>query len=154
MAAKEPKPKRPPKTFKERKFVKEYIKNGGNATQSALVAYNTNPVSARQIGSETLAKLDMSSIMERNGLTDDYLVTILSEGLIATKQMGAMVQPGDGKDASSATYDFVDVPDYAVRHKYLDTGLKLKGHMNPEIMIQNQINNTYEKATFTLKPQE
>ncbi len=74
--------KRPPKTVKERKFVKAYVQNGGNATQAALAAYDTTPATARQIGSELLTKLDVSAIMENMGLDDEVLISCLVMGLL------------------------------------------------------------------------
>jgi len=50
-------------------------------------------------------------VLEEAGVTDIKLAKVAKEGLSATK----------GGE-----------PDYAVRHKYLETGVKLKGHMNAE----------------------
>jgi hypothetical protein len=33
------------------------------------------------------------------------------------------------KDADSMSKDFVEVEDFLTRHKYLETALKLKGHL-------------------------
>lgn len=70
---KEIKPKRAARTVKEKKFVKEYVGNGGNAAQAVRDAgYNVfNPNAARVIGSQNLAKLNVQEILERNGITDD-----------------------------------------------------------------------------------
>lgn len=58
------------------------------------------------------------ALMEEVGLTDMKLAERLNDGLEATKT----VILGQGDDA------FADnVPDYAIRHKYLETGLRLKG---------------------------
>lgn len=57
--------------------------------------------------------------MEKAGVTDEKLTTVIKEGLDARK---AVVM---GKDSQES---FVDVqPDYAVRHKYLETALRVKG---------------------------
>jgi len=34
-----------------------------------------------------------------------------------------------GKQASGATSDFIEVPDHAVRHKFVETALKMKGKL-------------------------
>jgi hypothetical protein len=39
-------------------------------------------------------------------------------------------------DAHSMTKDFIDVEDFAVRHKYLETSLKLKGHLRDKVDLQ------------------
>lgn len=57
-------------------------------------------------------------LMEKIGLTDAKLAQKLHEGLEASRIVVM------GKDDDS----FADVqPDYAVRHRYLETGLRLKG---------------------------
>ena len=126
------------RTVTERKFIKAYIENGGNATQ-AYIAVNPNvkKESARELGYRMLTKVDitMNEIMELMGTTDAYLNEILNEGLKATKVVSVIpikpkeAQPstGDLPDANSRNIEFVDVEDYPTRHKYLDTALKLKG---------------------------
>ena len=78
-----------------------------------------------------------AQIMEESGITDIKLSEVLKDGLEATK---AVVM---GKES---TESFVDVqPDYAIRHKYLETGLKMKGLVPKDAMPGSnfiQINNT------------
>jgi len=120
-------PKRPPKTPKERAFVKEYAKTQ-NATESVARVYNVKDRdSARAIGSKVLSKVDISSVMDKIGLTDDRLMEVLKEGLDANRVLSAkIIVQGGSKAATSQTDDFIEVPDHATRHKYLDTALKLK----------------------------
>ena len=116
------KPKRPPKTIKEKKFVKEYIKTG-NATEAAARVYDVSSRNvANAIGNENLAKLSFTDLMDKMGITDEKLNLVLEEGLAATRSISAIA----GTEANGGTVDFVDVPDFMVRHKYLETGLKLK----------------------------
>lgn len=101
-------------TLKQRKWIKEYIKTG-NATKAALKTYDTdNYDSAAQIGSENLKKLQITELMEDMGLTDVSLMNIGIEGM--TKPM-KIHGTGD---------NFVEVPDYATRHKYWQSLLNLK----------------------------
>lgn len=51
-------------------------------------------------------------------LPDDILLKVQLEGLAATKVITSGSEPN------------VEVPDYAVRHKYLETGLKVKKHLD------------------------
>jgi len=126
------------RTLRERKFIKSYIENGGNATKAYLAVnpkYKGN--SARILGYRLLTKVNISvnELMEMMGTTDAYLNQKLNEGLEAKKVISVIpikakeAQPNstDLPDANSRNIDFVDVEDYAVRHKYLDTALKLKG---------------------------
>lgn len=74
----------------------------------------------------------IQELMDRKGITDERLLDVLEDGLKATKVISAMViaKSGEGMaDANSMTKDFVEVDDYAVRHKYMETGLKMKGHL-------------------------
>lgn len=111
--------KRPPKTFKEKKFVKAFLKSG-NGTKAALAAYDTkDPKIAGVIAAQNLAKLSIGDIMDKNGLTDDKLVGVIMDGLEATKPVIKL----KGKKSKAKE---VQIPDHAVRHKYLETSLKLK----------------------------
>ena len=72
MATKKPIVKRPARTVKEKKFVKEYINNGGNATQAALKVYDvTSMGSAKLIGHENITKLNLDHYFAAAGLTDE-----------------------------------------------------------------------------------
>ena len=120
-------------TFKQRKWLKLYLECG-NATEAAMQSYDCKDrESAAQIGFENLRKLDYTDFMEAAGVTDHLLQQKLLEGLEATKQIGArkIVQGARTGheikvDATTDTDDFIDVEDYAIRHKYLETALKLK----------------------------
>jgi hypothetical protein len=124
-------------TLKQRQWLKEYIENGGNATQAANKVYDCkNLESAAQIGWENLRKLDIAHLMEESGLTDVLLNLKLAEGLNSSKQIGArkIVQGARTGheikvDSTTEEDDFIEVPDMAVRHKYLETALKLKKHL-------------------------
>lgn len=78
-------------------------------------------------------KKAIEEALENSGITDELLTNKLKEGLDATKVISANVIAPDGEgmaDANSMTKDFIDVPDFPTRHKYLETGLKLKGHLS------------------------
>lgn len=105
-----------PRTLKQRKWLKEYIKSG-NATQAALKVYDTTSKDvAKRIGWENATKLNLSVIMDAKGLTDDRLMEDTKNGLETVKK------------EKSHTEEDVWMPDHAVRHKFLETALRLKGH--------------------------
>lgn len=99
--------------LREKKFIRAYIENGGNATKAYLAI---NPEykgeNERILGHQYLTKLNISDeeIMEELGLTDNYIYEKLKEGTEATK----------------VTRLGMEVEDYAVRHQYLETTLKLR----------------------------
>jgi len=125
------------RTLRERKFIKSYIENGGNATEAYLtINPECDRENAREYGYRMLQKVDIgiAELMEMMGTTDAYLNQKLNEGLEATKVVSVIpikpkeAQPstGDLPDATSKNVEFIDVEDYPTRHKYLDMAYKLK----------------------------
>lgn len=114
-------------TIKQRKWIKEYLECG-NATEAAMKIYDCKDrESASQIGYENLRKLDFEEFLEEAGITDSLLQKKIMEGLDATRTVSAKIINSKGvQDANSQTDDFIDVPDFIARHKYLETALKLK----------------------------
>ena len=79
-----------PLTLKQALFVQEYAKTG-NASLSARRAYPTqNENTARSVGSENLTKPTIQGvfleIMEDTGLTDEYLLGKVKEGIEETEK--------------------------------------------------------------------
>jgi len=62
----------------------------------------------------------------RKYLPDRKLVKVVDEGLGANRVISAM---NTGKQATGATADFIEVPDHAVRHRFVETALKMKGKL-------------------------
>lgn len=119
---------------RERLFLKELTSSPNiSIAQAARNAGYAEGTVRSDIYSKVHAKPSVQTaiadIMEKQGLTDDKLTSKLKEGLEATKVISCNVIASDGegmKDANSMTKDFVDTPDYATQHKFLDTALKLK----------------------------
>lgn len=68
-------PKARKTTLKQKKFIKEYLENGGNGTQAALAVYDTkDPNIAKVIASENLTKPNIResviASLEAVGLSD------------------------------------------------------------------------------------
>ena len=121
-------------TIKQRKWIKEYIKTG-NASAAAMKVYNCKDrESAAVIGSENLTKLNFQELMEEMGLTDVTLLNVGTEGMIkpVKQSMTGEVHP-----------------DYAVRHKYWETMLKLKRRLGPEVVNNTQMNIGEMTLEFT-----
>jgi len=120
-------PKRPPRTIKEKKLVAEYLRTG-NQRLAALRTYDIkSESSAGALAAETLAKLNIVDVLEKYGVTDAKLAQVHAEGLEADKHVvvGGRLRT---------------VKDSAVRHKYLETAYKVKGHVSerPEVNIDNR----------------
>ena len=122
---------------RQKKALAILVESGGKASVSgAMREAGYSPATAKTPQKLTESKA-FAQIMEESGITDIKLSEVLKDGLEATK---AVVM---GKES---TESFVDVqPDYAIRHKYLETGLKMKGLVPKDAMPGSnfiQINNT------------
>lgn len=121
--------KRLPKTIKEKRFVKEYSKDG-NATRAAREVYDvSNNNSAAAIGSEILRKLNISEVLDKAGVTDEKIAQTIFDGMEASKPISVV----GGKDAGEASMDFIDVPDTPSRLKAAELASKLKGHLKDKV---------------------
>lgn len=101
-------------TARQIKATQNLVENGGNVSKAMRDAGYSKKTA------KTPKKLTESSgfqqILEEAGITDFELAKVLHDGLGATRVI------------SLGANDTATQPDYAVRHKYLETGLKLKGH--------------------------
>jgi len=123
------------RNLRVRKFIDAYIENNGNATK-AFLTISPNAKNPRQYGYRMLQKVDISvsEFFDKAGITDIHLSKKLKEGLDATKVISVIpippkeAKPGTGNlpNATSKNIEFIDVPDFNVRVKYLDMAYKLK----------------------------
>lgn len=129
-------------TKKEKGFVKDYIKTG-NGTQSALNNYDTESENvAGVIAYENIRKPKIQSAIQE-ALPDELLAQVHLEGLSATKRSGTGgMKIGIGTDGkvNDMGHTEIDEPDYAVRHKYLDSAYKIKGTYAPEKSVNTNLN--------------
>jgi len=115
-------------TLKQRKWIKEYIKTG-NATEAAMRVYDCKDrESASAIGTQNLGKLSFPELMEEMGLTDITLMNVGAEGMTKANKI------------HGTNDNFVEIPDYATRHKYWETMLKLKRKLGVENQVNVQVN--------------
>lgn len=129
-------------TLKQKLWLKYYIETG-NATEAAVRVYQCKDRnSAKQIGYENLTKLDYSELMEELGLTDKVLLQMVTIGIAKPDKLEKRlieVETPEGKKVRKLRW--VNTPDYAVRHKYLETAFKLKKRLGPEsTRINNKLN--------------
>ena len=109
-------------TIKQKKAYSNLVGNGGNVTQAMKDAnYSLNTVHSP---SKLTKSKGFQELLEK-GVKDKHLIKTLKEGLLATK----LVQRNN---VSSKKIETIEFPDYATRHKYFETGLRLKGLTNVE----------------------
>ena len=130
------------KELNQRAFIKAYckFKNAGQAYKSLHPKVDDD--SANVLGCRMLKEVNYTDLLEEAGLTDALLNQKTLEGLGATKQIGARKIVQGAKtgheikvDAMTDTDDFIEVEDYAIRHKYLETTLKLKKRLTDKVDV-------------------
>lgn len=145
-------------SMKEAGFVKDFVLTG-NGTQSALKNYDTTDYStAGMIACDNLKKPKIQkailSIAER--IPDSLLLQTHLEGLKAFKKSGVGgMAIGMNKDGGVEGVGHVDTiePDFAVRHKYLDTAYKLKNVYPKEGNVTAiQVNVNTDRQDFNAVP--
>lgn len=109
-------------TKKQRKFF-EYVSMGFNHSEAAKKAGYKQPRSsaAQNINSYTLAFRHAFNTAGFN------ILDVVENVIEGTKAMRTISAVNTGKEASGATCDFIDVPDWNARHKFIDTAIKLQG---------------------------
>lgn len=126
----EKKPKKPPfkdaqgLTIKRRKFLTLWLEHG-DGTAAAMEVYNCkDKKSAASMANEILTILDNGLIKDKMnavGLTDEYLMSKLYEGLDAKKVEVAKFQGSIGGEKAYV--------DHATRKAYVELVLKWKGEL-------------------------
>ena len=124
------------------------LENGGNMAQAMKAAgYKDATIN----NPTNLTESDGWVMLMEIFTPDEKLMLKTAEGLEANKQLST--RPIFKKDAPTSqsarelpaangnTDDFIEVPDYAVRHKYLETALKLKGRLKKDGDINVDGNN-------------
>jgi DNA-binding CsgD family transcriptional regulator len=115
---------------KQRTIVK--AKTEGKTDKEALESAGYSPSYIRNEGKKLIEKPAIQStlqiIMDNSGITDEFMVGKLKEGMDATR---TIVVKG-GKDKPDK---IIESSDHSVRHKFIETGLKLKGHLDKKVDI-------------------
>jgi hypothetical protein len=120
----------PKLSIKQRKFLKNLAE--GCTQKDAAIKAGYSKRSAKAIATENLTKPSLRTpflqMLESKGINDARLADSIAAGLDATKVISCNVIAAEGMaDANGMTKDFVDVPDFMARHKFVDTCLKLRG---------------------------
>lgn len=108
-----------PITVKQRRYIKGVVE-GKSKYQAAIDAgYSPNTAKVPSLNIEKLSvKEELNKALERSGLTIQRITDKVSEGMEAKKTFVI------GKDGEGT---FVETPDHAVQHKYVETAIKLHG---------------------------
>jgi len=117
-AKQQKKPRQAKVSTRARKYIQNKVAGMSDYQAAVNAGYSKNTAIAAADNIENPSvKLLMNELMDKKGLTDDHLIDVLSEGLHESSKI-------HGTDNN-----FVEIPDYMVRHKYLETALKIKGKL-------------------------
>lgn len=128
-----------PLNVRERKFFRNLGSGMSGAKAAREAGYSAK--CAAEIAYENLRKphiqKSLQDLMKDRGLDDNQVLSDLTEGLKATKVIGYLhdySRDGDGKVRKCQpdeviSNEFIEVPDWANRHKYLQTELELMGYI-------------------------
>ncbi len=123
-------------TKQDRVFVKELVETG-NKTQSAKKAYKYKDDNvAGVMANKRLKKVKIQNAIKSiaDALPDLDLIKVHKEGLQAGKRIFK------NNNETGEIEDLGIEPDYATRHKYLDSAYKIKGTYAPEKVLEVGIN--------------
>jgi len=116
-------------TFKQKMAFRKTLENNGNVSKSMKQAgYGKGSAKNPKL----LTDSDGWQTLMDKYFPDEKLAQVEQEGLEANRVISAQVtiKSDDptvkNKQATARDVDFIDVPDHAVRHKFLETALKLK----------------------------
>lgn len=101
-------------TIRQKQVFKDVV--NGSTISGAMVKHGYSPSTAKRTNKITNTK-GWEYLVNKH-LSDEKLAKVHSEGLAATKYESRLTGKGES--------EIVEVPDYSVRHKYLDTGYKVK----------------------------
>ena len=116
-------------TPKQRRFLKAYVENGGNASQAARDTLDCSEENASVSGSLMLGRLraPITELMDAAGLTDAKLISLMANGLEADKS----IVVGQGKAARLEV-----APDHPTRKFMVELSMKVKGHLVQKVQHQ------------------
>lgn len=132
-------------SIRQKLVAEKMVANGGSMKKAMKEAgysdaYAKNP--------QKLVETDTWDQLLDKVLSDDKLATVADEGLGAMKIVSAKIV---GATANENTDDFIEVPDFPTRQKYLETALKMRG----KIIAKTDLTTKGEKiTTFTVATKE
>ena len=107
---------------RQKKLAEYMAKNIGISMKQAMIdlGYSESYAHSGQI-----KKTSTWQRLMKKYLPDKKLVKVVDDGLEANRVISAV----SGKLASGGTTDFIEVPDHAIRHRFVETALKMKGKL-------------------------
>lgn len=138
-------------TLKQRKAVEALVESGGIIGKAMVKGgYSENTAKTPQ----KLTESDGWKELMGKYLDDKKLVKVHEAGLEATFEKPIIV----GRDEKGRPeYEYVEKPDFNVRHKYLETAYKVKDKIQPDLpqTVNTQVNlNFFSNPAIMAKAKE
>lgn len=130
-------------TIKQRLVFKEVVK--GRSITSSMVKAGYSPITAKNTAKLTHTK-GWKYLVDKY-ISEEKLAKVHADGLEATKYESRLSGKGES--------ELIEVPDFAVRHKYLESGYKVRGKYAGDNTSNNilVINVSGESATrYAINP--
>jgi hypothetical protein len=131
---KQPPKKTKPLTPREKRLLA--ILPDAKTLSEALISAGYSEATAKSSADRTIQRVAGKSgivgALENIGINQEFIAQKHKEGLEADKVISAKIIE---KGAGAADNDFIEVPDYPVRHKHLDTIHKLRGDFTEKVEV-------------------
>ena len=125
-------------TAKQQSYKKNRLL-GLSAFQSAIKAGYSE-----SIAKNATQRLDKVGIFEvlfvKAGIDDLALIKLIQEGMNANRVISANITYGE---ADGKTTDFIDVPDWQSRHKFIELALKLMKKIEDKPLFKQELHTHY-----------
>lgn len=134
-------------TVRNKALIKAIL--SGQSPRAAMRTAQYSEKTIRKSAHVVIRRLEglIDQVLDKFGIDDELVMGILRGGLEATKVVGTIIMPGpDMKanemaasmpDAAPFSKDYVEVPDWATRHKYVESYLKMRGYFDRGAQISS-----------------
>lgn len=130
-------------------LLNDFLMCGLNVKKTALKENRSYQSTYTQLHQPYVQRI-FQELLQEMGVTKDKLAQRLNEGLDATKVVGYLNNKVKGTQKVSD--EFVEVPDYQIRHKYLTTALEcldiIKYNNKVDVKVNNTVNITNIKQVI------
>jgi hypothetical protein len=133
-----------------RQLYKKYRIEGMSAYRSAVKAGYAH-ATAWNAHKNIEKRCDFGQLLVKHGLDDDTLLKKIVDGLDSNKLVAAdiVIRNDNGEmQVNKNSNDWVEYPDQAVRHKFIETALKLNGRLKDRVEHSGAVKTGETKIIF------
>ncbi len=135
--------------IRQQKYKKNRLSGMNQFNAARAAGYSHSTARAKMGQFEQSAMVGMRSAFEQAGLTDKAIVEFALQGLNAKKVISAdiYIKDIDGGElkVNKNSNDWIEVEDWAVRHKYFETILKLTDRLQQKVVHSGNVDGQTTK---------